>query len=75
MIILWVRKRNDEEHKETNKDGDRDSFQKHDEIMKKFRIAHPDRDVKIVHAGNILNAGGNPLAPVDAVKLDKNKQN
>jgi len=75
MIILWVRKRKDEEQKDTNKDADRDSFQKHDEIMKKFRISHPGRDVKIVHASDILNAGGNPLAPVDAVKLDKNKQN
>ena len=75
MIILWVRKRKDEEQKDTDKNDDREPFQKHDEIMKKFRISHPDRDVKIVQAGNILNAGGNPLAPVDAVKLDKNKQN
>ena len=73
MIILWVRKRKEEERKDTNKDGDRESFQKHDEIMKKFRISHPDREVKIVHADNILNAGGNPLAPIDVVKLDKNK--
>ncbi len=75
MIILWVRKRKDGEQKDTNKNDDGDSFQKHDEIMKKFRIAHPDRDVKIVHASDILNAGGNPLAPVNAVQLDKNKQN
>jgi hypothetical protein len=75
MIILWIRKRKDEERKDTNKNGDRDSFRKHDEDMKKFRIAHPNREVKIIHARNILNAGGNPLAPVDEVKLDKNKQN
>ncbi len=75
MIILWVRKRKDEERKDTDKNDDREPFQKHDEIMKKFRISHPDRDVKIVHAGNILNTGGNLLAPVDPIKLDKNKQN
>jgi hypothetical protein len=77
MIILWVRKRKEEEEEQKGlpKSDDRESFQKHDEIMKKFRISHPDRDVKIVHASNILNAGGNLLAPVDAVRLDKNKQN
>jgi hypothetical protein len=75
MIILWVRKRKDEEQKDTDKNDDREPFQKHDEIMKKFRISHPDREVKIVRAGNILNAGGNPLAPVDTINLGKNRQN
>jgi len=75
MIILWVRKRKEEEQKDTDKNDNRAPFQKHDEIMKKFRISHPDREVKIAQVGNILNAGGNPLAPVDTIRLDKNKQN
>ncbi len=72
MIILWVKKR-----KEGEKDNpdDKESFRKHDEIMKKFRVGHPGRDVKIVPAKDILSADGNLLAPVDSIKLGKNKQN
>ncbi len=65
MIILWVRKRKAEEQKEV--------FQKHDEIMKKFRLAH--REVKIVNAKDIITTDGNLLAPVDSIELDKHKQN
>jgi hypothetical protein len=74
MIILWVRKRKAEEQKDPS-DNDHEAFQKHDEIMKKFRISHPEREVKIVESKDILTTGGNLLAPVDAIKLDKNKQN
>jgi len=72
MIILWVRKR---KAGEKGSADDKENFQKHDEIMKKFRFGHPDREVKIVPAKDILAADGNLLAPVDSVKLDKNKQN
>jgi hypothetical protein len=67
MIILWVRKRKAGEQKE--------SFEKHDEIMKKFHASHPDREVKIVDSKDILTTGGNLLAPADPVKLEKHKQN
>lgn len=74
MIILWVRKRKDEERKDPSK-NDQESFREHDEIMKKFRIAHPEREVKIVDPKDIINTGGNLLAPVDGVKLGNNRQN
>jgi hypothetical protein len=74
MIILWVRKRKAGETKDAP-GSDKDTFQKHDELMKKFRFAHPDREAKIVPAKDILTTDGNLLAPVDSVKLDKNKQN
>jgi hypothetical protein len=74
MIILWVRKRKLEKSKDPSQ-HDHDTFRKHDEIMKKFRISHPDREVKIVTPKDIMTTGGNLLAPVDTVKLDKNKQN
>jgi len=74
MIILWVRKRKAEEQKGSSK-NDKDSFQKHDEIMKKFRFGHPDQDVKIVAPKDILTTDGNLLAPVTSVKLGDNKQN
>ncbi len=74
MIILWVRKRKAEAQKDSSA-NDKETFQEHDEIMKKFRLAHPDREVKIVAAKDIISADGNLLAPVDPVKLDKNKNN
>jgi hypothetical protein len=74
MIILWVRKRKTEKSKDPSVD-DHETFRKHNEMMKKFRISHPERDVKIVDSKDILSADGNLLAPVDTVKLDKNKQN
>jgi hypothetical protein len=74
LIILWVSKRKAEDGKGPSRD-DRESFQKHDEIMKKFRIAHPEREVKIVSPKDLINTGGNLLAPVDDVKLGNNRQN
>jgi hypothetical protein len=74
MIILWVRKRKTEEQNNSSR-NDLESFQKHDEIMKKFRLSHPDREVRIVAPKDILTTDGNLLAPVDSVKLDNNKQN
>jgi hypothetical protein len=74
MIILWVRKRKAEEQKDSSR-NDKESFQKHDEIMKKFRFSHPEREVKIVIPKDILTTDGNLLAPVNSVKLGDNKQN
>jgi hypothetical protein len=74
MIILWVRKRKSGESRDPSV-SDKESFQKHDELMKKFRFSHPDREVKIVPAKDILTTDGNLLAPIDSVKLDKNKLN
>ena len=73
MIILWVRK-GKEDDRDPSK-TDRESFHEHDEIMKKFRIAHPERQVKIVAPKDLINTGGNLLAPVDPVKLGKNREN
>jgi len=74
MIILWVRKRKTEKGKAPSS-YDHDTFRKHNESMKKFRISHPKREVKIVDQKDIMTASGNLLAPIDTVKLDKNKQN
>ena len=74
MIILWVRKIKAEERKDSSK-NDKESFQKHDDIMKKFHFSHPEREVKIVAAKDIMTTDGNLLAPVNSVKLGVNKQN
>ena len=40
MIILWI-KRNDKDEPYPRKEEDGESFRKHDESMKRFRVAHP----------------------------------
>jgi hypothetical protein len=72
MIILWVRKRKSEKRKCPYR-NEIDSFRKHDEIMKKFRLSHPD--VKIITPRNILTTDGNLLAPIYSVKIGENTQN
>jgi hypothetical protein len=64
LIILWVSKRKDEEGKNPSED-DQESYRKHNEIMKKFRIAHPERKLKIVHPKDIIKASGHLLVPAD----------
>ncbi len=72
MIILWIRKKKTEGQNGLVKDN-KESFHKHDEIMKQFRLAHPDTNV--INARDIVTADGNLLAPVDKVKLTEHVQN
>jgi len=72
MIILWIRKKKTEEKSGLAKDN-KESFQKHDDIMKQFRLAHPDANV--INAKDIMTADGNLLAPVEKVKLTEHVQN
>jgi hypothetical protein len=72
MIILWIRKKKDQEPEGQVKDS-KESFKKHDEVMKQFRLEHPDTNV--INARDILTADGNLLAPVDKVKLAEHTQN
>ena len=41
MIILWVRKGNNDKSSRFNNENDKAAFQRHDESMRKFRLAHP----------------------------------
>ena len=72
MIILWIRKKKDQQTEGPAKDS-KESFQKHDEVMKQFRLEHPDTSV--LNAKDIVTADGNLLAPVDKVKLNEHIQN
>jgi hypothetical protein len=70
MIILWIRK-----HK-TDKDNsvrEAESFKEHDDVMKRFRLAH--RDITSTSSREIVTNEGNLLAPVHQVKLAENVQN
>jgi hypothetical protein len=73
LIILWVRKRKDEEGKGTSKNN-RESSRKHDEIVKKFHVVHPERELKIVNPRDI-KANGNLTVSVERVKPGNNRQN
>jgi hypothetical protein len=72
MIILWIRKSKADGQKINDK-KDRRTFQEHDDIMKKFRMSHPDLD--FVEVDDIITPDGNCLAPVYDVKLSANIQN
>ena len=70
MIILWIRKNKAEK---LNSFNDAGSFQEHDDVMKRFRMAHPD--VNMVASQDIMTEEGALLAPVHHVKLAENIQN
>jgi hypothetical protein len=72
MIILWIRKRKAEQQNGPAK-NDKESFQKHDKVMKQFRLSHPDDNV--INARDIMTADGNVLAPIEKVKLTEHVQN
>ncbi|OGO00415.1 MAG: hypothetical protein A2Y58_05950 [Chloroflexi bacterium RBG_13_51_52] len=72
MIILWIRKRKTDKNAITEK-KERQSFEQHDDIMKRFRLEHPD--VNIIDAKDIFADEGNLLVPVQQVKLPVNIQN
>jgi len=72
MLILWIRKKKTDQLKEPEKQEEQ-SFEEHDNIMKRFRLAHPD--VNLINTRDILTAEGNVLAPIRQVKLSNHVQN
>ena len=72
MIILWIRKNKADKHNLIEKDENK-SFHEHDDIMKRFRLAHPD--ITINNPFEFLTEEGNPLQPIQDVKLWANVQN
>ena len=72
MLILWIRKSKTDEQTYPDK-YDEDSFQQHNEDMKRFRLAHSRIDS--TGSRDIMTTDGALLAPVQAVKLAKNSQN
>jgi hypothetical protein len=72
MLILWIRKKKADEPKVDEKKED-ESFKTHNDIIKRFRMAHPD--LNIVSARDILTSEGSLLAPIERVKLTDHVQN
>jgi hypothetical protein len=72
MIILWIRRRKSNTNTGTEK-KENQAFQIHDDIMKRFRLEHPD--MEILNPKDILAGEENLLAPIQQVKLPENIQN
>jgi hypothetical protein len=70
MIILWIRKNKADKNLGL---GTPVPFQEHDDIMKRFRMAHPD--INMAGSRDIVTTEGTLLAPVHQVKLAANIQN
>ena len=72
MIILWIRRRKSDMHAGIEK-KENQTFQIHDDIMKRFRLEHQDTDM--LNPKDILAGEENLLAPIQHVKLAENMQN
>ena len=66
MLILWIRK-NDEDEPSRSNENEEEAFQKHDERMKRFRIAHPR--IETIKTEEASPAGCLDLVPMQEVKL------
>lgn len=72
MLILWIRKlRKGKQSEQATTENQ--SFQNHDEDMKKFRQLH--QELQTVINKDIMTTDGSILAPVHGVRLAKNSQN
>ena len=72
MIILWIRKRKSQKSNVIDKQENQ-SFQEHDDVMKRFRLEH--QDINILNTKDIFAGEENLLAPIQQVKLPDNIQN
>ena len=72
MIILWILKKKKNGQSQQN-DTDGVSFQKHDETMKIFRLAHPK--IETTESKDVETAGRLVLLPIQKVKPAKYSQN
>jgi len=41
MIVLWIRRGDNDKSSQANNEKDKATFQMHDESIRKFRLAHP----------------------------------
>ena len=72
MLILWIRKNKTGERTCPQK-NDKESLEKHNEDMKRFRLTHPE--IEATNPKDIMTADGNVLAAVQNVKLNKHAKN
>ena len=72
MIILWIRRKKSDKNAGLEK-KESQSFQIHDDVMKRFRLEH--QDASVLNPKDIFVGEENLLAPIQQVKLAENIQN
>ena len=72
MIILWIRRKKSDKNTGLEK-KESQSFQIHDDVMKRFRLEH--QDASVLNPKDIFVGEENLLAPIQQVKLAENIQN
>jgi hypothetical protein len=72
MIILWIKKNKADKQNLLGKQGSL-SFQEHDDVMKQFRLAHPD--LAIESPRDIMTEDGMLLHAIQHIELWENMQN
>ncbi|MCX7911763.1 MAG: hypothetical protein N2506_02185 [Dehalococcoidales bacterium] len=78
MIILWIKRREEENPGER---GRKKSFPQHDFVMKRFRLSHPRSETRTSRSASktslrdILNTDGHLLVPIYTVRLNPHQQN
>jgi len=76
MLILWIRKSKTGEQTRQQETG-KDSFRKHVEDMKRFRLSHA-REIEVISSKDIkdiMTPDGDVLAAVQKVSLSEHAQN
>ena len=72
MIIFWMRK-SDKDRLPQPRENTDDSFREHDELMKKFRVAHPGEGAaKTEELHGTANLTLVPLPPVKVASYSRN---
>ena len=72
MIILWIRK-NKGDKPSRHYENDVASFQKHDESMRRFRLAHPS--IETTKLKDVSTTDWLALIPMRKVELARYSQN
>lgn len=71
MKIVWIWAGNGDE--QSRRSGEGDSFKQHAECMRKFRLAHPDKETTNSRVENAAESLAS--LPVQVVRLPRNVQN
>ena len=72
MLIFWIRKNKTDERNCSQK-NEKQPFQKHDECMKSFSLAHSKTEA--TRLKDMMKVDGDILATVQSVKLNRHAQN
>ena len=73
MIVLWIRRGNNDKSSQSNNEKDKATFQMHDESIRKFRLAHPK--IEVTASKDLRIMDNQTLVPLQKVGLCQYAQN